>query len=45
MKLEKILLIIPAYNEQDNILDVCNVIKKYNDSRNTAKWLNSFHKN
>ena len=29
--MEKILLIIPAYNEQDNILDVCNVIKKYND--------------
>lgn len=26
----KILLIIPAYNEQDNILNVCNVIKEYN---------------
>ena len=26
----KILLIIPAYNEQDNILNVCNIIKDYN---------------
>lgn len=26
----KILLIIPAYNEQDNILNVCNIIKEYN---------------
>lgn len=30
--MKKILLIIPAYNEQDNILDVCNIIKKYNES-------------
>lgn len=27
----KILLIIPAYNEQDNILRVCNIIKDYNE--------------
>lgn len=27
----KIILIIPAYNEQDNILNVCNIIKKYNE--------------
>lgn len=27
----KILLIIPAYNEQDNILKVCNIIKEYNE--------------
>lgn len=26
----KVLLIIPAYNEQDNILNVCNVINQYN---------------
>ena len=26
----KILLIIPAYNEQDNILNVCDIIKDYN---------------
>ena len=26
----KILIIIPAYNEQENILTVCNIIKKYN---------------
>lgn len=24
----KVLLIIPAYNEQDSILNVCNIIKK-----------------
>ncbi len=27
----KILLIIPAYNEQDNILKVCQTIEKYNE--------------
>lgn len=27
----KVLLIIPAYNEQDNILNVYNTIKKYNE--------------
>lgn len=27
----KILLIIPAYNEEKNILEVCNVIKEYNN--------------
>ena len=32
----KILLIIPAYNEKKNILDVCNVIKDYN-SKNEQK--------
>lgn len=26
----KILLIIPAYNEEKNILGVCNVIEEYN---------------
>ncbi len=26
----KILLIIPAYNEEENILNVCNIIKYYN---------------
>lgn len=30
----KILLIIPAYNEQENILNVCNNIKKYNEENN-----------
>ena len=29
--MEKILLIIPAYNEEENILNVCNTIKKYNE--------------
>ena len=27
---KKILLIIPAYNEEDNILKTCNKIKKEN---------------
>lgn len=27
----KILLIIPAYNEEENILNVCNIVKKYNE--------------
>lgn len=27
----KNLLIIPAYNEEDNILNVCNIIKNYNE--------------
>jgi glycosyltransferase involved in cell wall biosynthesis len=30
----KILLIIPAYNEEDNILTVCNIIKEYNKKTN-----------
>lgn len=30
----KILLIIPAYNEEKNILEVCNVIKEYNNKAN-----------
>lgn len=28
----KILLIIPAYNEEENILRVCNLIKEYNEN-------------
>ena len=28
--MKKILLIIPAYNEEENILKVCNVIEEYN---------------
>ena len=28
----KILLIIPAYNEEENILRVCNLIKEYNQN-------------
>ena len=28
--MKKILIIIPAYNEEKNILKVCNRIKKYN---------------
>ena len=28
--MKKILLIIPAYNEEENILHVCNVIEEYN---------------
>ena len=31
----KILLIIPAYNEEDNILRVYNEIKKYNNENKT----------
>lgn len=29
--MKKILLIIPAFNEEENILKVCNVIKEYNN--------------
>ena len=29
----KILLIIPVYNEQENILNVCNIIKEYNQKK------------
>ncbi len=29
--MEKILLIIPAYNEQENILKVCKNIEKFSD--------------
>ncbi len=32
----KILLIIPAYNEEDNILKTCNNIKKYNKENKTS---------
>lgn len=28
----KILLIIPAYNEEENILNVCNIVNKYNET-------------
>lgn len=31
----KALLIIPAYNEQENILNVCKKINKYNENNNT----------
>ena len=30
----KVLLIIPAYNEEDNILNTCNQIEKYNKDKN-----------
>ena len=30
----KILLIIPAYNEEENILNTCNSIEKYNKINN-----------
>lgn len=34
--MKKILLIIPAYNEEENILKVCNTIERYNQT-NTQK--------
>lgn len=36
----KILLIIPAYNEEENILNVCNRIKKYNkENKQTLDYI------
>ena len=35
MKNKKVLLIIPAYNEEENILNTCNKIKKYNTDNKT----------
>ncbi len=35
MNNSKILIIIPAYNEQDNILNTCNTIIKYNKKNKT----------
>lgn len=35
--MKKVLLIIPAYNEEKNILNVCNSIKKYNE-KHTQKF-------
>lgn len=33
--MKKVILIIPAYNEKDNILDTCNEIINYNKKNNT----------
>lgn len=33
--MDKILLIIPAYNEEENVLNVYNTIKEYNEKNNT----------
>ena len=35
MKREKILLIIPAYNEEENILKTCKQIIEYNKKNKT----------
>lgn len=35
MSEEKVLLIIPAYNEEENILNVCRTIEEYNKQENT----------